>query len=211
MLLKMFFPLNYIKLSAHRNFLEDYLKKELPKLKGSILDIGSGSRRYDYLLTTKPVAIDIIPNEAKEITFGDVNDLQFPDAFFDNIICLEVFEYLKDPQKAIKEIYRVLKPGGTAIISCPFMYKVHQDQLRYTADFWQNVLLLDFAQKEIKPIGNFYSIILDIWRGKIAKIKLKPIRWILYLPYLFFVLFVPFSKISKDPVYVSGYFIITQK
>lgn len=197
--------------SPHRNWLEKYLKEELPKLKGSVLDIGSANRRYDWLLKQKPVAIDIVANKEKEVEFGDVNNLRFPDNSFDNIICLEVFEYLTTPQKAIDEIYRVLKPGGQLILSCPFMYKTHQDQLRYTNDFWEKVLLSSFSQKEIKPIGNFYTIILDIVRGKIAKLKFKSIRYIFYLPYLFLVLFIPLSKLSKDDVYVSGYFITAKK
>ncbi|MDD5433717.1 MAG: class I SAM-dependent methyltransferase [Candidatus Pacebacteria bacterium] len=207
----MIFPLNYIKLSPHRNCLEEYLKKELPKLQGSVLDVGSANRRYDWLLQQKPVAIDIKANKDKDVQLGDVNDLRFNDGSFDNIICLEVFEYIKSPQKAISEIYRVLKPGGRLVLSCPFMYKTHQDYLRFTADFWQNDLLKNFSAKEIKPIGNFYTIILDILRGKIAKLKFKPIKYILYLPYLFLVLFIPIFTISKDPVYASGYFITAQK
>lgn len=202
---------NYIKKSPHRNFLEKYLKKELPKLKGSVLDIGSCNRRYDWLLSQKPVAIDIKADKEKQVDFGDVNNLQFTDAFFDNIICFEVFEYLKSPQKAIDEIYRVLKPAGKLVLSCPFMYKAHNDQLRYTADFWEETLLKNFSQKEIKTIGNFYTIILDIVRGKIAKIIFKPIKWFLYLFYLLLVLLVPLSKLSKDKVYASGYFIIAKK
>lgn len=207
----MIFPLNYIKKSPHRNCLEKYLKKELPKLKGSILDIGSSGRRYDWLLKQKPTAVDIIENKEKEVEFGDINSLQFSDNSFDSIICLEVFEYLTTPQKAISEAYRVLRPGGQLILSCPFMYKTHQDKLRYTKEFWERELLAKFSQKEIKPIGNFYTIILDIIRGKIAKLKLKPIRYVLYLPYLFLVLFIPLSKLSKDAVYVSGYFISATK
>lgn len=207
----MIFPLKYIKFSPHRNFLENYLKKALPLLEGIVLDIGSGNRRYDRLLKQKPTAIDIKANKEKEVEFGDVNDLNFPDSSFDNVICLEVFEYLKNPQKAIGEIERVLRPKGKLILSCPFMYKVHQDQLRYTSDFWKEELLKKFSEKEVKTVGNFYTIILDIIRGKIAKLKFKPLKAILYLPYLFLVLFIPLSKLSKDPVYASGYFVTAIK
>lgn len=197
--------------SPHRNCLERYLKKELPRLSGSVLDIGSKSRRYDWLLERKPIAIDLVENKKKDISFGDVNSLRFLDNSLDNIICLEVFEYLTTPQKAIDEIYRVLKPGGWLILSCPFMYKIHQDQIRYTKDFWENILLAKFSQKEIKPIGNFYTIILDILRGKIVLMKFKPVKYVLFLPYLFLVLFIPLFKLSKDQTFVSGYFITAKK
>ncbi len=197
--------------SPHRNWLEKYLKKELPKLEGDVLDIGSKSRRYDWLLKNKPIAIDLVENKGKDISFGDVNNLNFLDNSFNSVVCLEVFEYLTTPQKAIDEIYRVLKPGGKLVLSCPFMYKTHEDQMRYTNTYWEKELLAKFSQKEIKPIGNFYTIILDIIRGKIIKNKFKPIKYFLYLPYLFLVLFIPLSKLSKDEVYISGYFITAKK
>ncbi len=50
--------------------------------------------------------------------------LPFADASFDLIICLDLLVHLPDPQAAVGELYRVLKPGGTALIdasnSLPF-------------------------------------------------------------------------------------------
>lgn len=43
---------------------------------------------------------------------GDALCLPFPDNTFDRIICSEVFEHIPDDQGAMKEIFRVLKPGG---------------------------------------------------------------------------------------------------
>ncbi len=206
----MIYPLNYIKQSPHRNCLEKYLKAALPKLEGRVLDIGSGRSRYDYLLKTKPEAIDTAPNEAKQIRFGDVNDLHYPNNSFDNVLCIEVFEYVKTPHKAAKEILRVLRPGGKLVLSAPFMYKTHEDFLRFTEDYLKE-LFAGFSSLEIKPIGNFYTIILDILRGKIAKLKFRPLKWLLYLPYLFLVLFIPLWRLSKDRNYVSGYFVICEK
>src|SRR3972149_1646928 len=101
--------LDYNRKSLHRNQLEEYVVQFAPGLEGTILDIGSKNRRYDYLLKNKPVAIDIIENKEKEVKYDDVNNLSFENESFDSIICLEVFEYILTPQKAISEIYRVLK------------------------------------------------------------------------------------------------------
>ncbi|MEK7103999.1 MAG: class I SAM-dependent methyltransferase [Patescibacteria group bacterium] len=206
----MIFPLNYIKKSPHRNCLEKHLQKELPKLDGSVLDIGSGGRRYDFLLKEKPKAIDTKPNEAIDIKFGDVNSLQYDESSFDNILCVEVLEYVKTPQKAVEEILRVLKPKGTLILSVPFMYKAHEDFLRFTRDYLKE-LFIGFSSLEVLEIGNFYTIILDVLRGKIAKLKFKPLKWLLYLLYIVLVLFIPLSRLSKDKVYASGYLVIAKK
>src|SRR3989344_11821 len=45
--------------------------------------------------------------------------LPFKTAFFDCITCLEVLDHLPKPEKPIREIYRVLKPDGTFILSIP--------------------------------------------------------------------------------------------
>ncbi len=190
--------------------MEKYLKAVLPKLEGSVLDIGSRARRYDYLLKTRPEAIDINFSEAKDVKFGDVNDLQYPENSFDNVLCIEVFEYIKTPQNAASEILRVLKPKGKLVLSAPFMYKNHEDFLRFTEDYLKE-LFANFSSLEIMAIGNFYTIILDILRGKIAKLKFKPLKWLLYSPYLFLVLFIPLSCLSKDRSYISGYFVICEK
>lgn len=46
---------------------------------------------------------------------GDAEDLNFPDGFFDAVVCLGVLRYLGSLEKGLKEIRRVLKPGGVMI------------------------------------------------------------------------------------------------
>lgn len=46
----------------------------------------------------------------------DITDIQLPNDQFDCIICYHVLEHIPDDKKAMKELYRVLKPGGWAII-----------------------------------------------------------------------------------------------
>ena len=49
----------------------------------------------------------------------DITDLKFEEDSFDVIICNHVLEHIEDDQKAIGELYRVLKPGGWAILQVP--------------------------------------------------------------------------------------------
>ena len=50
---------------------------------------------------------------------ADICNLPFEDDSYDTIICNHVLEHIKDDTKAMKELYRVLKPGGMAILQIP--------------------------------------------------------------------------------------------
>ena len=49
----------------------------------------------------------------------DVTNIKFPDKHFDFIICSHVLEHVDDDRLAMREIFRVLAPGGTAILLVP--------------------------------------------------------------------------------------------
>lgn len=50
---------------------------------------------------------------------ADICDLPFEDNSFDFILCNHVLEHIPDDTKAMKELYRILQPGGTAILQIP--------------------------------------------------------------------------------------------
>jgi 2-polyprenyl-3-methyl-5-hydroxy-6-metoxy-1,4-benzoquinol methylase len=52
---------------------------------------------------------------------GDIQHINSSDSAFDLIVCSEVLEHLDTPEKGVRELYRVLKPNGIAIISMPNM------------------------------------------------------------------------------------------
>lgn len=49
----------------------------------------------------------------------DIIDIQYPDGFFDVILCSHVLEHVDDDRRAMREFARVLKPGGWAILLVP--------------------------------------------------------------------------------------------
>lgn len=99
-----------------------------------ILDVGCGSGYGSEQLSLagakKVYGVDLVADSIrycqthharKNIIFkqGDLTRLDFDDNFFDMVCTFETIEHIKDYQKAIGEIYRVLKPGGMLIISTP--------------------------------------------------------------------------------------------
>ncbi len=203
--------MDYIRKSPHRNQIEKYLYKFLPQLDGRVLEVGSKNRRYDSLFKNAPIAIDITPNETKGVIFGDINNLSFDSESFDAVVCLEVLEYVKTPEKAISEMSRVIKKEGTLILSVPFMYRVHDDMLRYTKKYLNQSLSEDFSSVECFSIGNAYTIILDIIKDKINKIHFTPLRYVCLLPYILFALLIETGGPSKNGNFVSGYFVVAKK
>ena len=50
---------------------------------------------------------------------ADILEMPFSDEAFDIVICNHVLEHIKDDVKAMAELYRLLKPGGIAIVMTP--------------------------------------------------------------------------------------------
>jgi SAM-dependent methyltransferase len=54
----------------------------------------------------------------------DITNIQYPDASFDIVICNHVLEHIPDDRKAMRELFRVLRPGGWGILQVPLSMKL---------------------------------------------------------------------------------------
>ena len=78
---------------------------------GIVLDVGSKHSPYrSQIKCDKYVRFDIDESSNPDIC-GDLHDTKIPDNSYDCVIATEVLEHLYDPQKAMEEIRRILKPG----------------------------------------------------------------------------------------------------
>jgi demethylmenaquinone methyltransferase/2-methoxy-6-polyprenyl-1,4-benzoquinol methylase len=99
---------------------------------GRVLDVGCGPAemvrallRLDcefWGLDPSPRMIEICRTrfgELKNVHFveGQAGQISFPDAFFDVVLCMGVIDGLKNSGQVLEEMLRVMKPGGTIIIS----------------------------------------------------------------------------------------------
>ncbi len=119
--------------------------KYLPK--GSlILNLGSGSK----IIREDVINVDSHPYPGVKV-IADVYNLPFEDNSADAVIAESLLEHLRSPELAIKEMRRVLKPGGLLYILVPFMLGFHSspdDYYRWTNSGLRE-LLKGFQEKEV--------------------------------------------------------------
>lgn len=117
-------------------------KKILKKLRNAaVLDIGSGSAGYHGLIHPSNIfyTIDYPATNKKYQSapdiFSDARCLPVADEKADVVLLFEVLEHVPDAEKVVREIRRVLCPGGEFYLSVPFIYPVHDapdDYWRFT-------------------------------------------------------------------------------
>ena len=76
-------------------------------------------KNVDYLGTTMIDEREAHPEATMKTVHGNALDLPFEDGFFDRIIASEVLEHIVDDTRAIGELYRVLRSGGTMAVTVP--------------------------------------------------------------------------------------------
>ena len=116
-------PLATLREKYHRG---RYAKVKSALGPGNLLDIGCGRPCESmpdgaFLLeVARGTGLDIKPcNGSFEFCQGNVLSLPFEDSSFDNVVAMEVLGHVDDVPRALSEIYRVLKPGGTFLLSTP--------------------------------------------------------------------------------------------
>jgi SAM-dependent methyltransferase len=125
-----------------------------------LLDVGTGTGALSAALaaaTTSGEIVGIDPSEAfiaaarrqarsprERYEVGDAQALRFADASFDQALALLVMNFVPDHLRAVRELRRVTRPGGT-VSACVWDYDSGMELLRV---FWDEAVALDPAAKE---------------------------------------------------------------
>lgn len=124
---------------------------------GRTLDIGAQNGPYAACFPNR-VALDIRRGRGVQI-IGDAQALGIAGSTFDVVLCTEVLEHLPEPQRAIDEMFRVLKPGGMLLLTTRFLFPIHDaphDYYRFTKyglrHLLRNFVIVDL-QEETDSVG----------------------------------------------------------
>jgi ubiquinone/menaquinone biosynthesis C-methylase UbiE len=153
----------------HQRLLQAYYLAK-PYVKGDLLELGCGEGRGVELLAplaTSYLALDKIDQVIHDLQ-KKYKDVEFKQAFFppftdlddnsfDTIVSFQVIEHIKKDEDFLQEIYRVLKPGGRAILTTPNIKKTLTRNpwhvREYTAEQLTDLAKKYFAEVEMKGIS----------------------------------------------------------
>lgn len=102
---------------------------------GRVLDLGSATSPYRSWLEATGCRVETLDIDAASgadhVGTGDATGL--PSDSMDLVICTQVLEHVPDPRLVLREIRRILKPGGRLIASAPHVWFYHP----HPSDYWR--------------------------------------------------------------------------
>ena len=175
----------------------NFIKSSLSLFSGKILDVGCGKMPYKkYILenskVTEYIGLDIddaliYDKKIKPDYTWDGTRMPFENNTFESAIGTEVLEHCPNPEIILKEIYRVLKPGGVFLFTVPFLWNLHEvphDEYRYTPfSLERHLKNSGFRDVTIKATGGWHASMaqmLGLWvrRSPMRHKKRQLLSWL---------------------------------
>lgn len=178
----------------------------MPNFKGKLLDAGCGKMPYrDYLLEHTALdsytGLDIesaleYDKGVKPDIFWDGLVMPIASDTYNTVIATEVLEHCPDPVAYLKEVHRIMEPGGLFFFTVPFLWPLHEvphDAYRYTPFTLERMFnKVGFIDIEIKSLGGYnasLAMMIGLWVNRhlraswkkrmIQRLSLPVIKWLL--------------------------------
>lgn len=147
----------------NRRRIDQAIEDAAPQAHGVLLDIGCGEKPYRKVFAPfveKHLGLEYSPESGYRANLadfcGDAMCLPMGNSTVDTILCTEVLEHLPNPEKAIAEFARILRPNGVIITTAPFFFPIHDawDFFRYSHDGIAELMRQnDLKVETVKPLS----------------------------------------------------------
>ncbi len=99
-----------------------------------VLDVGCGVKPYYpyFAAAAEYTGVDVGDNPQADLR-GTAEELPVEDGSYDLVLCLQVLEHVDDPDRAVRELHRVTRPGGRVLASTHGTQVYHP----HPADHWR--------------------------------------------------------------------------
>lgn len=199
------------RFNAYQQARYEWILKIAGEVKGRrVLDAGSGGGALSYLLAKEGALVEGVEYDEIAVEYarkniasadktgrlrcafmkGSVYELPFAAGTFDAVVSCEVIEHLKEPERMLAEIARVLKPGGIFVLTTPYrLTEIPQDEnhvkeyfpgeirtmlMKYFKEvevkethplFWRSLYVHSFRWAGNRPLGKWVINALALWFG----------------------------------------------
>ena len=162
------------------NFAKKYLH-------GDLIDIGCAIKPYKAKLkdlVTSHIGVDHLDSNhdlSNVDLIGSAYQIPVENEAFDSALCTAVLEHLEEPELALKECYRVLKKGGIAVYSIPFIWHIHEEPRdfyrysKYGIEYLFNKV--GFETIQLKALSGFWVTFGQLFVYYIHRFNRGPLRW----------------------------------
>ncbi|MCC6300737.1 MAG: class I SAM-dependent methyltransferase [Anaerolineales bacterium] len=212
---------NFLVYKIHDGALLDVAQKYM---KGRVVDIGCGTKPYKKLLApfvAEHIGVDheaTLHDKSNVDLWGTAYDIPVEDAFFDSAICTAVLEHLEEPETALRECFRILKPGGYALYSIPFIWHLHEEPRDFYRFSKYGIKYLfekaGFEIAELKALSGFWVTFGQLFVYNIFRFNRGHLRWVPIIPVIGLIIQgISFllDKIDKSEKWTWMYMVVAKK
>jgi len=122
-----------------RYYLARFLEARAALIRGRVLEVGD--REYTECYGTGVTSSDVLhfePGSDQATIVGDLSAIpQVPDGSFDCIILTQTLHYIFDMPAAVRELHRILAPGGTVLCTVPGLSQISRWDMDRWGDRWR--------------------------------------------------------------------------
>lgn len=136
-----------------------------------LIDVGAGNSPYRELFghlryESTDWEHSVHPGARGVDHVAPAHALPVPDAAYEAVLCTQVLEHVPNPDAVIRELHRILRPGGRLYLTVPLAWELHEmpfDFYRYTASGLAQILGdAGFEQLDIQPRNDCFATLAQL-------------------------------------------------